>query len=87
VPLPRPTTSFDPPIDQFLTSRSADHLTVLSGPNNSGKTYLLKHLRRELGSMTHFLGVSRFFTMKELGVGEPRPNYVGELFQQFQGMM
>jgi hypothetical protein len=40
----RSFVEFDPPIAEFITSRVNKLTTVLSGPNNCGKTFLLKQL-------------------------------------------
>lgn len=79
----RPSIVFSPPVNEFFQQRSSEQLTVLSGPNNSGKSYLLKHLCNAAGDGSHFFGCSRFFTLKELSTSEGRPNYMTELKTNF----
>lgn len=88
VPLPRPQTVFEPTIQDFVQSREAHTFTVLCGPNNSGKTYLLKMLCQHFnGKQCHFCGCSRFFTLRELGSGVVEPNYIQSLQNHFMNSM
>ncbi len=50
----RPAITFAPPVKEFFQQRSNEPLTVLAGPNNSGKSYLLKHLCQAAGDASHF---------------------------------
>lgn len=83
---------FDPDIKQFIETRRGHSTTVLSGPNDSGKTLALKLLRRELGSTTNFLACNRFYHMDSLNpVAEQdsqhkrrHENFVTQLYQRHQ---
>ena len=51
---------FQPEVDAFLASRKNSEITVLSGPNNCGKTLLLKELFSEAGHGAYMLPCNRF---------------------------
>lgn len=82
--LPRPDIVFDPDVATFLASRSTSQLTVLSGPNNSGKSYLLKSLCNAAPVTSHFFGCNRFFSVSQLLTTLPRPDYINELSHNFK---
>lgn len=52
---------FDPPVTRFSNTRNDHATTVLSGPNNCGKSLLLKWLRANLLDNACYLGASRFY--------------------------
>ncbi len=52
--------TFRPNAAEFLASRTSRFNTVLAGPNNSGKTLLLRELRAQLGHSAYFLQCNRF---------------------------
>lgn len=58
--------SFSPSIEKFLSSRSSEATTVLSGPNNQGKSLLLKMSRAQLGERSYLVGCSRFYHVNQL---------------------
>lgn len=47
--------NFIPDVKNFISLRQNNSTTILSGPNNSGKTLLLKLLRKELGPKSIYL--------------------------------
>jgi predicted ATPase len=51
---------FSPEVEEFRTSRAGKPVTVLSGPNNGGKTLLLKHLFSLVGHGGYLVGCNRF---------------------------
>lgn len=51
---------FKPSIDQFWRSRQRKLTTVLSGPNNAGKTLLLKELYGRAGKAAYLVQCSRY---------------------------
>jgi len=51
---------FSPGVEEFHASRSGKPVTVLSGPNNGGKTLLLKHLFSLTGHGGYLVGCNRF---------------------------
>jgi hypothetical protein len=70
VHITQPSITFDPPVDDFFKQRSSEQLTVFSGPNNSGKSYLLKNLCKTAGDRSHFFGCSRFFFSEQACNGD-----------------
>jgi len=57
--IPRFSVEFQPDIEAFMVSRTQAPSTILSGPNNSGKSLLLKHLA-QLGHKSCLLTCNRF---------------------------
>jgi hypothetical protein len=59
----RPVTEilFEPAPETFLEQRVHHAYTVLAGPNNSGKSLLLKWMKRQLGRTAYMVGVNRFY--------------------------
>lgn len=51
---------FSPTVEEFLASRAGLPVTVLSGPNNGGKTLMLKHLFTLVGHGGYLIGCNRF---------------------------
>lgn len=84
--------TFEPEIKQFVKMRKGHPTTVLSGPNNSGKTLILKLLRKELGPAANFLACKRFYhpthltsTTRQEGESLRRhDSFLSQLFQQRQ---
>jgi predicted ATPase len=58
--IPRFEVEFSPTVEDFFASRSGKPVTVLSGPNNGGKTLLLKHLFSLTGHGGYLVGCNRF---------------------------
>jgi predicted ATP-dependent endonuclease of OLD family len=58
--IPRFDVEFSPSVEEFHSSRSGEPVTVLSGPNNGGKTLLLKHLFSLTGHSGYLIGCNRF---------------------------
>ena len=52
--------NFDPEPEAFLAERAAKQTTVLSGPNNGGKTFFLKHLYSFVGHDGYLMACNRF---------------------------
>ena len=75
----RPSITFQPTIEEFFRQRSAAQLTVLSGPNNSGKSYLLKSLCNHTSESPLFFGCNRFFSLTQLSTNDMDPNYLSQL--------
>jgi predicted ATPase len=51
---------FFPTVEDFRAARAGKPVTVLSGPNNGGKTLLLKHLFSLVGHGGYLVGCNRF---------------------------
>ena len=56
----RCAVEFCPPVEEFLSSRNDKLPTVLSGPNNCGKTLLLRQLFALVGHDGYLIACSRF---------------------------
>jgi len=56
----RSNVEFSPSVDEFYESRSEKQITVLSGPNNCGKTFLLKQLFSKIGHEGYLVSCNRF---------------------------
>jgi len=56
----RTKTAFDPSPIEFYEQRQNKPVTVLSGPNNCGKTFLLKHLFSIIGHTGYLISCNRF---------------------------
>ena len=51
---------FNPSIEDFFASRQNKQTTILCGPNNCGKTFLLKHLFSHVGHEGCMMNCNRF---------------------------
>lgn len=52
--------TFDPEPADFLAARKDKQTTVLSGPNNGGKTFFLKHIYSHVGHDGYLVACNRF---------------------------
>jgi predicted ATPase len=75
--------NFSPDIKTFISTRISDMTTILSGSNNSGKSLVLKLLRRDLGASTTFLSCNRFYQMDVLSHAAYNDNFYRQRHQQF----
>lgn len=74
---------FDPPIEEFTSIVNSNHTTILSGPNNSGKTLILKCLKAQIGSRAYFLAMDRFYHVYHISTGLRDASQVFNLNRQF----
>ena len=51
---------FAPEVEAFYDNRKSQALTILSGPNNGGKTLLLKQLFTHVGQGGYLVACNRF---------------------------
>lgn len=58
--MPRLAVEFTPTVEEFYEARANKPTTVLSGPNNGGKTLLLKQLYSHIGQGGYLIGCNRF---------------------------
>src|SRR4030088_2697889 len=79
--------TFEPDIAQFVGQRSRTPLTVLSGPNNGGKSAVLKAIKSSLGRVAYLMGPIRFYHVFEFGSQAPDPNELDNLENQFRSTM
>lgn len=80
---PRFTIEFRPNIDALIASRQSKIATVLSGPNNSGKTLLLKHLCASLGPKSCLLTSNRFSTIDVINSRTTNPQERRQVYDSF----
>lgn len=86
--IPRFSVEFQPDIDAFIASRAQAATTILSGPNNSGKSLLLKHIFTQLGHKSCLLTCNRFSQIDVINTRASDPDERKRLFEnltQHQG--
>ena len=64
--------------------RAAAPLTVLAGPNNSGKSLTLRWLKYTLGRSAYFVGTNRFYHVYHFSTGIREPNELDQFESNFQ---
>jgi predicted ATPase len=75
---------FVPALQLFGQTRSESQLTVLAGPNNSGKSLTLRWLKSTLGRTAYFVGTNRFYHVYHFSTGIREPNELNQLESTFQ---
>ncbi|ALH82807.1 AAA family ATPase [Sphingopyxis macrogoltabida] len=65
---------FEPPIAEFVESRSEAFYTTFSGSNNSGKSLILKNVKMRLGRGAYMAGPHRFYHVTEIATQRFNPN-------------
>jgi predicted ATP-dependent endonuclease of OLD family len=89
--MPRFDVDFDPDIEAILASRQASLSTVFSGPNNSGKSLILKQMLATLGHRACLLTCNRYSqidvinTQQSHGSDERRQHHEGIVSQLESG--
>lgn len=79
--LPRLDAEFSPTVEEFCAARTGKPVTVLSGPNNCGKTLLLKQVWSLVGQDGYLLGCNRFY---HIDVLNSRKNDLIEFHRLFE---
>ncbi|MCQ3929146.1 MAG: hypothetical protein DPW16_01695 [Chloroflexi bacterium] len=74
---------FHPQIPVFLSDTKNKPLVVLAGPNNSGKSLLLKSLKQKFGRTSYLIGVNRFYHVYHFSSGLRDPNEIDSFETQF----
>lgn len=74
---------FVPSLQLFGQTRSQSPLTVLAGPNNSGKSITLRWLKSTLGKTAYFVGTNRFYHVYHFSTGIREPNELDQLESNF----
>jgi predicted ATPase len=74
---------FTPSLDTFAETREGRPLTVISGPNNSGKSLVLKWLKRRFGRDTYLIGTNRFYHVYHFSTGVRDPRQLDNFENQF----
>lgn len=84
---------FEPGVRELIEARKELETTVLAGPNNSGKSLLLKLMRREFGPQANYLACNRFYHMDYLNLASGRSDrrqrhaqFVTQLYQHRQNL-
>lgn len=57
---------FSPPLRDFNAARAHSAVTCLAGPNNSGKSLVLKWLKHIIGPGAYIVGTNRFYHVYQL---------------------
>lgn len=81
--IPRFSVEFEPDVDEFIASRAEAASTILSGPNNSGKSLLLKQLFAQLGHKACLLTCNRFSQIDVINSRASDPHERKRLFESF----
>lgn len=81
--IPRLDVEFSPTVEAFYGARSGEPITVLSGPNNSGKTLLLKQIWSLVGGAGYMLACARFFHVDTLNSRKSDPTEFRRFFENF----
>lgn len=75
---------FVPSLQLFGQARNQSPLTVLAGPNNSGKSLTLRWLKSTLGRTAYFVGTNRFYHVYHFSTGIREPNELDQFENTFQ---
>jgi predicted ATPase len=75
---------FVPSLQLFGQARNQSSLTVLAGPNNSGKSLTLRWLKYTLGRTAYFVGTNRFYHVYHFSTGIREPNELDQFESTFQ---
>lgn len=70
--------------DQVANQIKDGEYTCLIGPNNSGKSYVLKNLVLEIGEKATYLGPQRYNNFNALSPYSPQPNRRSKWHQSFR---
>ena len=81
-PLTRSTT-FEPPFPQIVGQLTQRHYAAICGPNNSGKSYILKQLKSHLGRAAYFVGPARFYHVSQIGTSMKNPQEYAQIENTF----
>lgn len=74
---------FVPALQLLGQMRSQSPLTVLAGPNNSGKSLTLRWLKYSLGRSAYFVGTNRFYHVYHFSSGIREPNELDQFESNF----
>ena len=74
---------FMPSVEDFYNARSDKTVTVLSGPNNSGKTLLLKQLWELVGHDGYLISCNRFSYVDQLNSRVRSPKEHRQFYENF----
>lgn len=74
---------FNPPLNEFFTTRQDKPLTVFAGANNTGKSLVLKWLKHSIGRTAYMIGTNRFYHVYHFSSGIRDPNEIDQFESQF----
>ena len=72
--IPRFSIEFRPKVETLIASRQSTDVTIISGPNNSGKSLLLKQLFANLGPTSCLLTCNRFSSIDVINSRTTNPD-------------
>lgn len=75
---------FVPSLQLFAQSRASSSYTALAGPNNSGKSLVLRSLKYTLGRSSYFVGTNRFYHVYHLSTSLRQTNELDQFESNFQ---
>lgn len=75
--------TFDPQPDEFHAARAGKQTTVLSGPNNGGKTFLLKHIYSYVGHDGYLVACNHFSSVDVLNSRQREESEHVDRFRSF----
>lgn len=78
--LSRSVIIFSPSVRDFYEIRNNRPLTIFSGPNNSGKTFLLKQMLSLIGPEGYLIACNRFSHVDMLNTRQPVTDYETRLY-------
>lgn len=62
----RPATTININLPEFVEERKKNGITIFSGTNNSGKSYVMKNISANIGQDAYMLAVQRFYNAPQL---------------------
>lgn len=74
---------FVPKLAEFIEQRNDCSVTILSGRNNTGKSLILKLLRKEYGPAANYLSCNRFYHFDHLNPASGQGELTGRRYEQF----
>ena len=76
-----------PKIDDFLETRKEASITVFSGGNNSGKSLILKSIKKILKKQAYLAGPVRFYHVNQISSSIRDPRQLDNLENQFENSL
>jgi predicted ATP-dependent endonuclease of OLD family len=74
---------FTPTVAEFCEQRKDKSLTVLAGANNSGKSLVMKSLKRQFGRKSYMIGTNRFYHVYHISTAITDPRQADNWENQF----
>lgn len=81
----KPNTSFSFDLDAFIEKRTSVGLTILCGPNNSGKTFFMNSLTEKTGENSYILAVQRYYNANQFSSSNIDPNRKTNIYRNILG--